>query len=135
MINNSNENSLMDDANSPELNRKLLGIVSEDFIKVADHLKETSYQIRKRGFSDFPIFVISPTEIELGTTLFKKGDLENTFEYRVSFLQEFIDRKLIGDESVDLFKENFKNPDEFACLFSLIADFAGFVFIPFPEDL
>jgi len=134
MINHSNENTLMDDANSPELNKKLLGLVSGDFVKVSDHLKETSYQIRKRGFSEFPIFIISQSEIELGTTLFKSGDLENSFEYRVSYLQEFIDRKLIGEESVELFKENFRNPDEFACLFSLIADFAGFVFIPFPED-
>jgi hypothetical protein len=57
MINNSNENALMDDANSPELNQKLMGYISQDFIKVADQLKEASYQIRKRGFSENPIFV------------------------------------------------------------------------------
>ncbi len=134
MINNSNENSLMDDANSPELDKKLFGIISEDFVKVSDHLKETSYQVRKRGFSDFPIFVVAKSELEVGIVLLQAGELENTFDYRVSFLQEFIDRKLIGEESIELFKENYRNPDEFACLFSLISDFAGFVFIPFPED-
>jgi hypothetical protein len=36
--------------NDPELNGKYLGTISEDFIKVADTLKEASYQIRKGGF-------------------------------------------------------------------------------------
>jgi hypothetical protein len=134
MINHSNENSLMDDANSPELDKKIFGAISEDFVKVADQLKEVSYQIRKRGFSDFPIFVVANSAVEMGSVLFQKGDLENNFEYRASFLQEFVDRKLVGEESVTLFKENYRDADEFACLFSLVSDFAGFVFIPFPED-
>ncbi len=28
----------------------------------------------------------------------------------------------------------YKNPDEFCCLFALIGDFSGFVFVPYPED-
>ena len=38
----------MDDANSPDVNRRLLGIVSQDFIKVADQLKEAVSRIRPR---------------------------------------------------------------------------------------
>ena len=49
MINHSNENTIMDDANSPEIDKALMGKVSSDFVKVSDHLKEASYQIRKRG--------------------------------------------------------------------------------------
>ena len=36
MINHSNENTLMDDANSPEINQKLMGKVASDFVKVSD---------------------------------------------------------------------------------------------------
>ena len=43
--------------NSPDLNGKYLGLISTDFIKVSDTLKEAAYQVKKRGFSDFPIFV------------------------------------------------------------------------------
>ncbi|CAG5069558.1 hypothetical protein DYBT9623_02294 [Dyadobacter sp. CECT 9623] len=134
MINNSNENSLMDDANSPELNRKLMGNISQDFIKVADQLKEASYQIRKRGFSEHPIFAVTNNEVELGALLIDSQELSNVFSYRASFMQEFVDRKLIGEESVPLFTENFKNPDEYCCLFALIGEFSGFVFVPYPED-
>ena len=49
----------MDISNDPELNGKYLGTVTQDFVKIADHIKEASYQIRTRGFSEYPIFVIS----------------------------------------------------------------------------
>ena len=134
MTNNSNENFLLDDANSPDVNRKVLGQISEDFIKVADNLKETSYQIRKRGFSDHPVFVVTKKTVDLGTLLFDYQELDNQYIYRASFLDEFIQRNLVGVESIELFKENYKNPDEYACLFVLQGDFTGFVFVPFPED-
>jgi hypothetical protein len=134
MINNSNENSLMDDANSPELNRKLMGVVSEDFIRVSDQLKEASYQIRKRGFSEYPIFIITSTDVELGALLIGSTEMTNRYNYRASFMQEFIDRKLIGEESAEAFVENYKDADEYCCLFALIGDFSGFIYVPYPED-
>jgi hypothetical protein len=134
MINHSNENTIMDDANSPEVNKELLGRVSEDYIKLVDHLKEASYQIRKRGFSQFPIFVLTKQEVELGQTLFLRSDFNTEFYYKASFLEEFVQRNLIGEESVELFKENYKNPEEFCSLFVIDGDFAGFVYMPYPED-
>lgn len=135
MINNSNENALMDDANSPELNRKLMGYISEDFIRVSDQLKEASYQIRKRGFSDYPVFILSNSaNVEIGALLFAATELTNRYTYRASMMQEFVDRKLIGEESEEAFKESYKDPEEYCCLFALIGDFSGFVFVPYPED-
>lgn len=134
MITHSNENTLMDDANSPEVNKELLGRVSEDYIKIADHLKEASYQIRKRGFSQYPIFVLAKQEIEIGQMLFLRTDFDTEYYYKASLLEEFIQRNLIGEESVELFKENYKNPEEFCCLFVIDGDFAGFVYMPYPED-
>ena len=49
--------------NSPDLNGKYLGLISSDFILVSELLKEASYQIKKRGFSDFPVFVTSQRPI------------------------------------------------------------------------
>ncbi len=134
MINHSNENVLMDDANSPDVDRKLLGLISQDFVKVADQLKEASYQIRKRGFTEHPVFVVGRDDAEIGLALFERESMGNKWNYRASYLQEFLDRNLVGEESVELFKENYKNPDEYCCLFVLEKDFAGFVFVPFPED-
>ena len=134
MISHSNESVLMDDANSPELNKKILGIVSSDFIKVSDQLKDAAYQIKVRGFSNFPIFVVSRTKIDIGVELIEKFVYDNNHLYNATYLDEFVQRNLIGEESVELFKENYKNPDEYCCLFVIEAEFAGFIFIPYPED-
>lgn len=134
MINNSNENALMDDANSPELNIKIMGLISEDFVKVSDQLKEASYQIRKRNFSENPVFVITNNEVDLGALLIGSGELENRYNYRASYMEEFLQRKLIGEESILLFKENYKDADEYCCLFALIGEFSGFIYVPYPED-
>jgi len=134
MINHSNENTLLDDANSPDVNRKLMSAVSADFIKIADQLREASYQIRKRGYSEHPIFVASNRVVDLGQLLIAEKELTNDWYYRAALLDEFVQRQLIGPESVDLFKENYKNPDEYCCLFVISGDFAGFIYIPYPED-
>lgn len=134
MIYNSNENSLMDDANSPEVNKKLMGFVAEDFVKVAEYIKEASYQIRKRKFSEYPIFTLSQQPVEVGQLLFDKPDFKTRYQYRASMVEEFVQRTLMAEESKPLFLENYKNPDEFACLFIWDEGFAGFIFLPYPED-
>lgn len=135
MINNSNENALMDDANSYDADKVLLGEVSEDFIKVADNLREAAYQIKKRGFSDYPIFVATERVVPVGQILYNANEINaNTLIYKASMLEEFIQRNLVGEESIQLFKENFKNIDEYCCLFVMKGEFAGFIYVPYPED-
>lgn len=121
--------------NSPELNGKYLGLISSDFIKVADSLKEAAYQIKKRGFSDFPIFVCSQREIEIGQKLIGVAELnENKWNYHASLLEEFIQRKLVAEENRKLFEQNYKDVEEFACLFVVDGQFTNFVFIPYPDE-
>ena len=120
-------------ANDPELNGKYLGTISKDFVLVADVLKEASYAIRKRGFSDHPIFPVSKVDIPLGRLLVRKYEIVGTdWNYYVSYLDEFMQRQLVEDEA--FFRENYKAPDEYCCLFVVDETFTNFVFIPYPED-
>jgi hypothetical protein len=61
--------------NDPELNGKYLGTITKDFVIVADTLKEAAYQVKKRGFSDYPIFPIAQTEIPIGQLLIGRNEL------------------------------------------------------------
>jgi hypothetical protein len=119
--------------NDPELSGKYLGTITEDFIKVCDTLKEASYQIRKAGF-DFPIFPISKEELPIGQLLIPKESMHLTWNYHASFLNEFVQRELVGADKEEEFKKNYRDPDEFCCLFVVDEAFASFVYIPFPED-
>ncbi len=119
-------------ANDPELNGRYLGTISTDFVQVADTLKEASYAIRKRGFSDYPVFPLSKVEIPVGQLLIRKYEVGTDWNYYVSFLDEFLQRKIVEDEEV--FKAAYKDPDEYCCLFVVDEEFTNFVFIPYPED-
>ncbi len=118
--------------NDPTLNPKYLGKISSDFVKVAELIKEASYQIRKRDFSNFPIFPVSSEHIPIGNLLYEKGELGNDMNYYASFLEEFLDRELV--EEKDKFATAYKDPDEFCCLFIVDKQFTNFIFIPYPED-
>ena len=63
--------------NDPELNGKYLGTISKDFVVVADTLKEAAYQVKKRGFSEYPIFPISKVDIPIGQLLIGRDELAN----------------------------------------------------------
>jgi hypothetical protein len=118
--------------NDPELSGKYLGTISRDFVKVSDSLKEASYQIRKRGYSAYPIFAVCKTDQPIGQLLIDKHSFETEWNYYASFLDEFVQRGII-DEAEE-FKAAYKDADEFCCLFVVDEQFTNFVFIPFPED-
>jgi hypothetical protein len=110
--------------NDPELSGKYLGTITKDFVLVAETLKEAAYQVKKRGFSEFPIFPISKTDISVGQLLIGKNEMNTTWNYSITYLDEFVQRKLVEDE----------DPDEFCCLFVVDQEFTNFLFIPYPED-
>jgi hypothetical protein len=118
--------------NDPELNPKYLGTITSDFVKVADYLKEASYQIRTRKFSEYPIFVISKVPVPIGSLLYDIGFAGNDWNYYASFIEDFRDRDLLDD--VETFKQAYKDPEEFCCLFVVEPEFTNFVFIPYPES-
>ncbi len=120
--------------NDPELSGKYLGTISKDFVVVSNTLKEAAYQIKKRGFSDYPIFAVSKDEIPIGELLIPKKELALEWNYYASFLDEFVQRELVGEDKVEGFKQAYKNPDEFCCLFVVDKDFVSFVYIPYPEE-
>ncbi|WP_210416889.1 hypothetical protein [Echinicola soli] len=124
----------MRDDNDPELSGKYLGTITNDFVKVAETLKEASYQVRSRKFSDFPIFPVCKTGQPIGQLLIGNTDLKVDWNYYITYLDEFIQRKLVDQEAIEDFKGAYKNPDEYCCLFVVDQDFTNFVYIPYPND-
>lgn len=118
--------------NDPELDPKYLGTISSDFVKVAESLREASYAIRKQGFSDFPVFPMCQVDQPIGQILMEKFQAENDWHYYASFLEEFVQRGVIENE--EIFKSNYKDADEFCCLFVIDEQFTNFVFVPYPID-
>ncbi|WP_194973188.1 hypothetical protein [Aquiflexum lacus] len=125
---------MISDFNDPELSGKYLGTITKDFIQVSEILKEASYQVRSRKFSKYPIFPISKTEQPIGQLLLNKTEKNLDWNYYITYLDEFIQRKLIAEELQEDFIKAYKDPDEFCCLFVVDGVFTSFVYIPYPED-
>jgi len=125
---------MISDFNDPELSGKYLGTITSDFVKISDVLKEASYQIRSRGFSDFPIFPISKDMQPIGKIFIGKAEKDLDWNYFITYVDEFVQRTLIAEEALDDFKKAYKDPDEFCCLFVMDGAFTRFVYIPYPND-
>lgn len=125
---------MISDFNDPELSGKYLGTITKDFIQVSEILKEASYQVRSRKFSAFPIFPISKKEQPIGRLLLGKTEKNLDWNYYITYLDEFVQRKLIAEDLMEDFIKAYKDPDEFCCLFVGDGEFTSFVYIPYPED-
>lgn len=120
--------------NDPELDGKYLGTISKDFVIVSETIKEASYQVRKQGFSDYPIFPISKKDVSIGQLLIAKQDAAIEWNYNITYIDEFVQRKIVAEDKLDDFKKIYKDPEEFCCLFVMDGDFTRFLFIPYPVD-
>jgi hypothetical protein len=120
--------------NDPELNGKYLGTITKDFAIISETLREGSYHIRKRGISKYPIFVFAKQSSPLGALLIGADELNLEWHVYASYLDEFVQRKVISPDKTEDFEQAYKNPDEFCCLFVIDEGFTNFVFVPFPED-
>lgn len=118
--------------NDPELNGKFLGQITQDFVKVAELLKEACYQVRVRKFSEYPIVLICKREVAVGQLLIQGADFGLQWNFYLSFLKEFTDRELVIEP--EKFKAAYRDPDEYCCLFVVEPDFTNFIYIPYPED-
>lgn len=121
--------------NDPELQQKskYLGSISKDFVQVCDSLKEAAYLMQKRGISQFPIFPVAKQNIAVGQLIIPNQDKREWIFY-ISLLEEFTQRGLVAPDNEAQFKQIYKNPDEYCCLFVVDEDFLNFLFIPYPDD-
>ncbi len=119
--------------NDPTLDGKYLGTISADFVKVADRLREASYLIRRQKDYTYPIFPISKVPISIGAILLEKGDVNNQWNYYAAYLDALVQCGLIAKEKVDVFRNTYKDPEEFCCLLVVDQYFTKILYIPYPE--
>jgi hypothetical protein len=94
---------------------------------------EVSSDIRKEGFSQYPIFVATQLPIEVGELIINRDDLGTSWSINASTLEEFTEKGLIKSESKDAFIKIYKNPEKHCCLFLITPLGANFLFIPYSK--
>jgi hypothetical protein len=116
-----------------DLDIQEMGVISSDFIKVADKLKIATLKIIEKKFSDYPVIIMSKNNINIGSLFIDfKEFFDNEWKYFASYLEILSEKNIINNEKI--FKEKYKNKDEYCCLLVVMENKSKIIFIPYPED-
>lgn len=102
-----------------------------ELILMKESIKETANDIIKENYSQYPIFIAHQTEVEIGEVILDKADMATNWSVSASTLEEFVEKGVIEKEKEEYFKEHYKNPKEYICMFVIYNTDAHFVFIPY----
>ncbi len=94
-------------------------------------LRQASRTIIDQDVSLYPIFIFHMDDLTLGIELANAENVNGKWSVNASTLEEFVAKRLIEDARIDSFKDTFKDPEEFFCLFVVAEDqSAQFIFVP-----
>jgi hypothetical protein len=93
-------------------------------------LRNAAETIRLQDVSNYPIFVISQKDIELGIPLILRGHLPDDWMINASTLEEFYSKQIIATDKVDDFRALYKKKSNEICVFAFMGESSKFLFIP-----
>ena len=96
-----------------------------------DSIREVSTEIMVEGISLYPIFIAHQHTVKIGEPILDKDELNTDWSVHASTLEEFVEKEIILPEKKAHFIKNFKNANDFMCLFVLVPEGANFVFYPY----
>lgn len=111
-----------------------LKLLQQDLKFYQDAIKEVSVDIVKDGFSQFPIFIASLFDYEMGELVLDAKEFERSFSIYVSFAEQMQEKGIITADKMPFFKANFKDTSKFACILLLTNEVQQFIFFPFGEN-
>lgn len=112
---------------NPEEKYKELQQLLTPYLRMMGQAADT---IINEGVSKYPILVVTQLEVDLGILLVEKTAAELSWMVSASTLEEMVAKKVIQPDRVDNFRQVFREPHDFLCLFVLSDLGAQFVFIP-----
>lgn len=102
-----------------------------DLVLYAESLKEVADEIIAEGLSKFPIFIAHQHEVSIGEIVIDKNEMATEWNIHASTLEEFSEVGIVKPDKEDFFKQNYKDPHKFMCIFAIVPEGANFVFYPY----
>ncbi len=117
-----------------EVFKKLLDTLKDDLDFYNDLLKELAIDIMAQGYSKYPVFVAHQHDVKLGETILNHKEYARDYSINASTLEEFIEKKVIVADKENEFKQTYKDPRKYMCIFFVRPDGANFIFMPFKKS-
>lgn len=106
----------------------LLGEIFEDLSITKVYLDKVLEEIKHNDVSNYPIIVLSKTEILLGLKIIDKKELGINWNFNISHLEEFVVKGVVQKDKAEDFIKVYKEHNQHYCLFITLseteADFA-----------
>lgn len=99
-----------------------------------ESIREISLEILNHKVSKYPIFIASKEATALGRMIIDKEELALEWSIFASTLEEFVAKKVVLQDKLDVFRKNYKNPETHVCIFAVLGDDASFIFTPYDEE-
>ena len=104
----------------------------KDELKRYDSIfREVSDTTINNNVSNYPIFIAHRQMLEVGIPLISNEQAGTYWSYNISTLEELVAKNIVQNERVKNFREVFKDPQKFVCLFVVEEKNAAFVFYPY----
>lgn len=102
--------------------------LQEDLKPYLKLMGQATDTILSEDVSKYPIIVAARESIEIGIPLLEQPAPE--VNLHASTLEEFVTKRLIQSARVDRFREVYKNPGDYLCVFLIAPPEGTFIFIP-----
>lgn len=119
-----------------ELDKTIIESIDIDIISYEDYLKEVSDMVIANEVTKYPIFVLhQKVSVEVGRPIIDYIKSKTKWSVNISHLEEFVLKEIVKKNSVEAFREVYKNPSEYLCIFVLDDGVANFIFRPFTSKI
>lgn len=99
-----------------------------------ESIREIAEEILDNQVSKYPVFIATREDVNLGKQIIDKEELALEWSINASTLEEFVSRKIVLEDKLETFRKNYKDPRKFVCVFALIKEHAGFIYLPYDEE-
>lgn len=112
----------------------LLDTLKSDLRFYNDALKEVSADIITEDISKYPVFVAHRHRVKLGEMILDKDELERQWSINATTLEDLVIAGVVQPDKVQLFKETYKDPKRFMCIFLVWEKGGNFIWVPYIEE-
>jgi hypothetical protein len=108
-----------------------LEAIRNDIRIIGPTMRAFSMHVIQEEISEFPVYVAYQDAVSIGKPFLSKENDHLNWHYNVSILEEFVKRGVVEKDKVDDFIDTFGDPEERACIFVVLPEQGGFVFVPY----
>jgi len=118
-----------------KFDEEILASIHHDLNVCRNYIRQVSLGMVKGNVSKYPIFVLmrSQMDIDLGLPIINREELDLTWSINASHLEDFVNTGIIKTDRVEGFMKNYKNPQEFMCVFVAEEGMMSFIFMPYDK--